>query len=148
MSDIKIQMVPILMADDDEDDQMLTKDAFEEGRLSNPLFFVKDGLELLDFLRNQGAFTDKSKYPRPGLVLLDLNMPRMDGKQVLKIIKSDPDLKTIPIVILTTSQQESEIAQTYASGANSFIVKPVRFEDMVGTLRVLGEYWLSIVRLP
>ena len=148
MNPEKMHLVPIVMADDDEDDQLLTKDALEEGRLFNPLFFVDDGQELIEFLRNEGNYQDKKKYPRPGLILLDLNMPRMSGLDALEIIKTDPSLKTIPIIILTTSQQESEVAQTYARGANSFVVKPVRFEDMVSILKAIGEYWFSIVKLP
>ncbi len=142
-----MEHVPILMADDDEDDRMLTEDALKESRLSNPLYFVKDGQELLDYLRHEGDYQDPKLAPRPGLILLDLNMPRMDGKTALNHIKSDPNLKSIPVVVLTTSNQDVEVMQSYESGANSYIVKPVKFENLVQCLRVMGEYWFSVVKL-
>ncbi|CAM2010775.1 Response regulator [Acanthopleuribacter pedis] len=142
-----LQPVPILMADDDQDDCLLAQDALDESRLTNPIFFVHDGIALLDFLHNRGAYADKKKYPRPGLILLDLNMPRMDGRTALTKIKEDSELRLIPVVILTTSKQEQDVFQTYGLGANSFITKPVEFDDLVKTMRVLGEYWFSIVRL-
>ena len=143
-----IEPVPILMADDDEDDRLLTRDALEESRLGNPLYFAHDGQELLDFLYHRGRFSDPGLSPRPGMILLDLNMPRLDGKSALRIIKNDPDLKHIPVIVLTTSNQEMEVLQTYDLGANSYIVKPVRFESLVEVLKVLGRYWLTIVKLP
>jgi len=143
-----MEMVPILIADDDEDDRLLALDALEESRLRNPIFFVEDGKELLEFLRNEGPYRDKAAYPRPGLILLDLNMPRMDGKSALQILKADPRLKNIPVVVLTTSEQDIEVSETYALGANSYIVKPVQFSKLVEALQVLGRYWLSVVRLP
>ena len=117
----------ILMADDDADDRMMANDAFEENRLGNELRFVEDGEELMDYLLRQGKYVDPESSPRPGLILLDLNMPRMDGREALKIIKSDPDLHSIPIIVLTTSSSEEDITRTYDLGVNSFITKPVNF---------------------
>ena len=143
-----MEQIPILMADDDADDRMLTQDALYESRLKNPLYFVKDGQELLDFLYNRGAFQDREQFPRPGLILLDLNMPNISGREALQKIKQDPDLRRIPIVVLTTSQAEADIWGTYDLGANSFITKPVEFDKLVRVLQVIGEYWFTIVRLP
>ncbi len=144
---MQMELVPILMADDDEDDRLLTKDALEESRLGNPIYFVKDGVELLDYLYKRGAYAAPADPPRPGLILLDLNMPRLDGKSALQVIKNDPNLKNIPVIVLTTSCQEMEIVQSYGLGANSYIVKPVKFEKLVEVLRVMGKYWFSIVKL-
>jgi CheY-like chemotaxis protein len=144
----KIATVVILIADDDEEDRMLVKEAMEESRLANHLQFVEDGEELLDYLHNRGKFSDKTKYPTPGLILLDLNMPRKDGREAMKEIKSDPHLKVIPIVVLTTSKAEEDILRTYDLGVNSFITKPVTFSALVDIMRTLGKYWFEIVELP
>jgi CheY-like chemotaxis protein len=138
----------ILMADDDEDDRYLARDAFEANRLNNDLYFVKDGIELLEYLRHEGAFIDPKTAPRPGLILLDLNMPRMDGREALKIIKSDPDLRKIPTVILTTSSTEEDIVRSYDLGVNSFITKPVTFQGLTEVIKQTGIYWFEIVNLP
>lgn len=138
----------ILMADDDEDDRMMAKEALEESLLSNPIFFVKDGEELMDYLYHRGEFSDPAQSPRPGLILLDLNMPRKDGREALKEIKSDPALKNIPIVVLTTSKAEEDVLRTYDLGVNSFIVKPVSFEAIVDLLKTLGKYWFELVEIP
>ena len=143
---MSVEPVPILMADDDEDDRMLTQDALEESRLGNPIYFVSDGQELLDYLYREGEYATKPA-PRPGLILLDLNMPRVDGKTALKKIKTDPNLRHIPVVVLTTSNQDREALESYDLGANSFIVKPVKFENLVNTIKNLGTYWFSIVKL-
>lgn len=137
--------IVILLADDDEDDRMMTRDAFQRHRLANGFHSVNDGEELMDFLHRRGNYVNA---PRPGLILLDLNMPRKDGREALKEIKADPDLRRIPIVILTTSREEEDILKTYDLGANSFITKPVGFESMVKIVETLGTYWFQIVELP
>lgn len=140
--------ITILLADDDADDRMLARDALAESRLANDLHFVEDGEQLLDFLQRRGAYADPSSSPRPGLILLDLNMPRKDGREALREIKADPDLRRIPIVILTTSKAEEDIYRTYDLGVNSFITKPVTFDGLVNVMRALGKYWFEIVELP
>ncbi|HKV37919.1 MAG TPA: response regulator [Blastocatellia bacterium] len=138
----------VLMADDDEDDRMFTREAWEENHLANPLHFVQDGVELLEYLRREGDFVHLSGSPLPGLILLDLNMPRKDGREALAEIKADPDLRYIPMVILTTSSAEADIFRAYDLGVSSFIVKPVTFESLVGVIKILSEYWFQIVELP
>lgn len=140
--------ITILMADDDDDDRLMTQDALEESRVINNLHMVKDGVELLEYLRREGNYTDASLYPRPGLILLDLNMPRMDGREALIEIKSDPNLKTIPVVILTTSKDETDKIKGYTLGAASYITKPVSFEGLVELMKTLGKYWVEFVELP
>jgi CheY-like chemotaxis protein len=140
--------IVILVADDDAEDRMLVKDALEESRLANHVNFVEDGEELMDYLRNQGKYTDKTLYPSPGLILLDLNMPRKDGREAVKEIKADPNLRIIPIVVLTTSKAEEDIIKTYDLGVSSFITKPVTFSSMVDIMKTLGKYWFEIVELP
>lgn len=142
------QKVRILVADDDEDDRVLAMAAFEESNLINPIDFVEDGEQVLAYLRREGQFADLKQQPLPGLILLDLNMPRMDGREVLEELKDDPLLKHIPVVVLTTSQQEDDIVNSYALGANSFITKPVTFDGLVTVMRTLKMYWLEIVKLP
>lgn len=142
------ERITILMADDDPDDRLLVQDAFDEIRLANPLVFVEDGIALMDYLRRRGAYTHLAGTPLPGLILLDLNMPKKDGREALKEIKSDPALRTIPIVVLTTSSAEEDILRTYDLGTNSFIVKPVTFDKLVEIIRKVTQYWLEIVRLP
>jgi CheY-like chemotaxis protein len=140
--------VVVLVADDDPDDCLLIKEAFTRGLLINGLRFVEDGEELMDYLRHQEKYGDPSLAPRPGIILLDLNMPRKDGREALKEIKSDPDLKSIPVVILTTSKDEEDILRSYDLGANSFITKPVTFQGLVDAVKSLGKYWFEIVELP
>ena len=140
--------ITILMADDDPDDRMLTRDALAESRLANDLHFVEDGEELLDYLHQRGKFSDPQSSPRPGLILLDLNMPRKDGREALRDIKSDPSFRHIPVVVLTTSKAEEDIYRTYDLGVNSFITKPVTFDGLVDVMRALGRYWFEIVELP
>lgn len=144
----KGKTITILVAEDDEDDRLLMQDALEENRLANDLHFVGDGEELMDYLRHQGDYTDPKSSPRPSLILLDLNMPRKDGREALKEIKADPDLRQIPIVVLTTSKAEEDILRTYDLGVSSFIAKPVVFESMVQIMKMLGTYWFEIVELP
>ena len=140
--------VVILMADDDADDRELTREALAESRLANDLYFVADGVELLDYLHRRGAYSRPGSAPRPGVILLDLNMPRKDGREALREIKADPVFREIPVVVLTTSKAEKDIAQSYNLGANSFITKPVTFEGLVEVMRALGKYWFEIVELP
>lgn len=144
----KTRSITILMADDDEDDRLLTQDAMKESRVLNQLYFVEDGVELLQYLRREGQYADETLYPKPGLILLDLNMPRMDGREALQHIKSDPELKGIPVVILTTSKQEEDMVRGYGQGAASYITKPVNFEGLVELMKAIGKYWVEFVELP
>lgn len=151
MSSIEIQRaksVLILIADDDEDDRMFTKEAFEENYLLNEIRFVNDGVELIDYLKRRDKYANPADSPRPGIILLDLNMPKMDGREALKEIKSDPLLRSIPVVVLTTSKAEQDVLQTYDLGVNCFITKPVAFTDFIEVTRMLGHYWFDIVQLP
>lgn len=147
MEPIQAKSITLLIADDDPDDRLLAQDALIESRLLNPLYFVEDGDDLLDFLHRRGAYAGQN-IPRPGLILLDLNMPRKDGRQALLEIKNDPQLRRIPIVILTTSEAEEDILRSYDLGVNSFIVKPVTFDGLVQVMRTIGLYWFEIVALP
>jgi len=140
--------IVILMADDDADDRLLAKDALTECRLANDLRFVENGEELLDYLHRRNRFAQLADSPRPGLILLDLNMPKKDGREALKEIKADPELRKIPVVVLTTSKADADIGRIYALGANSFIAKPVSFDSLVNVMKVLGRYWFEIVELP
>ena len=136
----------ILMADDDADDRMLMKEALEENELPHYIDFVVDGAELLDYLHKRGKFVNQSL--RPNLIILDLNMPKVDGREALGYIKSHVELKRIPVVILTTSKAEEDIVKAYDLGVNSFICKPVRFEELVTVAREIGKYWFNTVALP
>ena len=140
--------ITILLADDDEDDRKLAQDALAESRLANDLHTVEDGEELMDYLLRRGKYAALADSPRPGLILLDLNMPKKDGREALREIKADPSLRQIPVVVLTTSKAEEDIYRTYDLGANSFIIKPVMFESLVRVMRDLGTYWFEIVELP
>lgn len=138
----------ILVADDDEDDQLFTKEAFDESKLEVEIRFVNDGLELLDYLKHRNKYANPDSSPRPSLILLDLNMPKMDGREALKEIKTDETLKMIPVVALTTSKAEQDVLKTYELGINSFITKPVSIKDFTEIASTLGHYWLEIVQLP
>ena len=140
--------ITILIADDDADDRLMIKEALSESRLVNHLNFVEDGEELLDYLLHRGKFEKFETSPRPGLILLDLNMPKMDGREALKEIKSHPELKRIPVVIFTTSKAEEDVYRTYNLGVNSFVTKPITFDSLVNTVREIGRYWFEIVELP
>ncbi|MBA4854000.1 response regulator [Emticicia sp. BO119] len=140
--------IVILMADDDPDDRSMTKEALEENFLLNELRFVEDGAQLMDYLKRRGKYTDPESSPRPGVILLDLNMPKKDGRECLKEIKSDDELKSIPVIVLTTSKAEEDILRTYDLGVNSFVTKPVTFVELVEVMKNLGNYWFDIVQLP
>lgn len=142
------KMITILLADDDPDDRELTQDAFEENRLANMLHCVEDGEELMDYLHRRGKYSHLANEPLPGLILLDLNMPRKDGREALKEIKANPEFRRIPIVVLTTSKAEEDIVRTYDLGVNSYVTKPVTFKSLVELIKVLGRYWFEVVELP
>jgi CheY-like chemotaxis protein len=142
------KMITIVLADDDPDDRQLTGDAFKENRLANSLDCVEDGEELMDYLRRRGKFSNLSNAPLPGLILLDLNMPRKDGREALKELKANPEFRRIPIVVLTTSKAEEDILRSYDLGVNSYITKPVTFKSLVEIVKVLGRYWFEVVELP
>ena len=148
MSKAAHRPITILMAEDDAEDRLLAKEGFEESRLANDLRFVEDGEELMDYLCRRGRYSDPASSPRPGLILLDLNMPRKDGREALAEIKAHPQLRSIPIVVLTTSKAEEDVVRSYNLGANSYITKPVTFDGLVQALRTLGAYWFEIVELP
>ncbi len=140
--------ITILMADDDPDDQMMTHHALERNRVINDLRFVEDGEQLMQYLRREGPYAAPDAAPRPGLILLDLNMPRKDGRQALAEIKSDPSLRCIPVIALTTSRAEEDVIRSYDLGVNSYITKPVTLDELVETMKIIGQYWLGIVALP
>ncbi|MBX9767406.1 MAG: response regulator [Bdellovibrionales bacterium] len=140
--------VPILVADDDLDDCQMIREALQESRLINEVHFVHDGEQLLSFLEKSHKETLPEKNLLPGLILLDLNMPRMDGREVLKKIKDSADLHLIPIIVLTTSKAEEDILRSYNLGANSFITKPLEFDALVQVMKDVGKYWFELVELP
>lgn len=141
--------ITILICDDDEDDRMLTKRALETAHVSNALRFVEDGEQLLDYLYQRGGYAGETgTAPRPGLILLDLNMPGMGGREALQIIKGDETLSDIPVVVLSTSRLDEDVVRSYRLGVNSFITKPVTFSGLVEAMNVLGRYWLEIVEFP
>lgn len=140
--------ITILLADDDEDDRLMTREALRDARLHNDLRTVVDGVELMQYLRREGRFSDERESPRPGMILLDLNMPRMDGREALAAIKASPALRSIPVVVLTTSKAEEDVIRTYDLGVNSFITKPVTFLGLVEVMKVFSRYWMEIVDLP
>jgi len=142
------RLVIILYAEDDPEDRMLVEDAMEESRLANELHFVEDGEELMDYLHRRGKHTELSNKPLPGLILLDLNMPKKDGREALEEIKADPNLRRIPIVVLTTSKAEEDILSSYDLGVSGFVIKPVTFESLVSILKTVTKYWFEIVEPP
>lgn len=146
-SSMEGRRIPILMADDDPDDRMLAQDALDEVRLANDLYFVQDGEELLDFLKRRGAY-EGSEAPRPGLILLDLKMPKKDGFEALEEIKKDPELRNIPVVILTTSRADEDVVRGYDLGVSGYVTKPVTFDGLVKVMQALERYWFEIVELP
>ena len=140
--------IPLLMAEDDPQDRLLTEEALREARLANDLFIVEDGDQLMRYLNHQPPYEDVVKYPRPGIILLDLNMPKKDGRTCLKEIHASPTLRRIPVIVLTTSKEEEEILNSYDLGANSYICKPVDFGQLVHVMKTFTNYWFSIVELP
>jgi CheY-like chemotaxis protein len=140
--------ITILVADDDPEDRMLVAEAFAENHLANSLRFVANGEQLMDYLYRRGQYTAPESAPRPGLILLDLNMPKKDGRQALQEIKSDPLLRQIPVVVLTTSRADEDVFRSYDLGVSSFITKPVTFTALIELVKTLGRYWFDIVELP
>jgi CheY-like chemotaxis protein len=140
--------ITILMADDDPEDREFAREAFEGSRLANDFRTVEDGQELLDYLYREGRYAEPGAAPRPGIILLDLKMPRLGGMEALERIKGDPVLARIPVIVLTTSGSDEDIIRSYDLRANSFIRKPVTFEGIVEAVRAIGEYWFQIVQLP
>nr|WP_202446059.1 MULTISPECIES: response regulator [Streptomyces] len=134
-----------MLVEDDPGDELMTREAFEDNKIRNTLHVVRDGQEALDFLYRQGEHTDA---PRPDLVLLDLNLPRYDGRQVLEKIKTDPELALIPVVVLTTSSAEEDILRSYKLHANAYVTKPVDLEQFIGAVRQIDDFFVSVVRLP
>ncbi len=141
------ELVGVLYAEDDPDDRLLAREAWEDSRALNPLDFVEDGEELLEYLRREGRHAGRTGA-QPGVILLDLNMPRMDGRAALAEIKKDPELRRIPVVVLTTSKASEDVLKSYDLGVAGFIVKPPTFEALTNVLRKVDEYWLKLVRLP
>jgi CheY-like chemotaxis protein len=144
----KSKPLTILMADDDDEDYMLTVEAFQESRISNPMYRVKNGEELMEYLLLQGKYSSREEAPLPSLILLDLNMPKKDGREALQEILANTDLRKIPVVIMTTSDAKEDISRCYEIGANSYIVKPITHEGLVKAISLLGQYWLEMVELP
>ena len=140
--------IVILLADDSESDRFLTRAALEESLVVNDLREVEDGEELMDYLHRRGQYAPPGAAPRPGLILLDLNMPRKNGREALLEIKVDPVLRRIPVIVLTTSEDEEDVVKSYDAGVNSFITKPVSFESLVEIMRAFGKYWIEIVATP
>jgi CheY-like chemotaxis protein len=141
--------ITILLADDDEDDRILTAGALQRSRVLNDIRCVVDGEDLMHYLHGQGAYAaGGTTAPRPGLILLDLNMPKMDGREALARIKGDPELRRIPIVVLTTSKAEEDIVRAYDLGVNSFVSKPVTFEELATAMQTFACYWFDLVELP
>jgi CheY-like chemotaxis protein len=138
----------ILLAEDDDEDLEMTLDALRTHRLGNDLRVTRDGEELMDYLHRRGEYADPADAPTPGLVLLDLNMPKKDGRECLAEIKGDARLRSVPVIVLTTSKTEEDIVRSYDLGVNSFITKPVTFTGLAEAMKVIKEYWFEIVELP
>jgi CheY-like chemotaxis protein len=140
--------INILLAEDDADDRYLINEALDESGVSCQLFIVEDGDELLDYLQRRGKYQDEQAWPQPSLILLDLNMPRLDGREALSLIKTNPELRGIPIVVLTTSRAEEDVLRTYSLGVSGFITKPVSFTGLREVMETISKYWLKTVELP
>ena len=145
MKQVNYTPIEILLVEDNEDDVILTTEAFKRGKVRNNIHVTKDGVEALAFLRREGKY---AAAPRPDIILLDLNLPRMDGHELLKIVKSDPLLASIPVIILTTSKSEEDVIKTYEHHSNCFISKPVTMEDFEKVIKTVEDFWFLIVRLP
>jgi CheY-like chemotaxis protein len=137
--------IDILLVEDDPGDVLMTREAFEHHKIRNALHVVSDGVEALEFLNREGGF---GEAPRPGLILLDLNLPRKDGRELLGEIKRDPGLRTIPVVVLTTSEAEEDILRSYELHANAYVTKPVDFEKFIEVVRKIDDFWVTVVQLP
>ncbi|MDQ1641554.1 MAG: hypothetical protein QOJ90_905 [Actinomycetota bacterium] len=142
---IVARQIEVLLVEDDPGDVLMTREAFEDHKVQNQLHVVNDGVEAMAFLRREGEHADA---PRPDLVLLDLNLPRMDGREVLNAIKSDPDLASIPVVILTTSEAEEDVLRSYSLHANAYVTKPVDFDRFIKVVRQIDDFFVTVVRLP
>ncbi len=138
----------ILLVEDDPGDQEITRRSLAKAKLKNDLFIVEDGEQALDYLFRRGAYTDPAVSPRPDLVLLDLNLPKIDGRQVLEEIRKTPELKRLVVVIMTTSQQEADIVRSYELGVNSYVTKPMDFDQFSKVIQDIGHYWFQVVVLP
>ncbi|WP_327233264.1 response regulator [Streptomyces sp. NBC_01317] len=142
---VPVQPIAVLLVEDDPGDELMTREAFEDNKIRNDLYVVRDGEEALDFLYRRGPYADA---PRPDLVLLDLNLPKYDGRQVLEQIKTDPELALIPVVVLTTSSAEEDILRSYKLHANAYVTKPVDIDQFIAAVRQIDEFFVSVVRLP
>ena len=140
-----VRPIEVLLVEDDEGDVLMTREALDEGKVFNRLSVVGDGVEAIAYLRREQPYADAT---RPDLVLLDLNLPRRDGRQVLEDVKTDPDLRRIPIVVLTTSEAEEDVLRSYDLHANAYVTKPVDFDRFVEVIRQIDDFWISVVRLP
>jgi CheY-like chemotaxis protein len=138
-------VIDVLLVEDDPGDALMTQEAFEHHKIRNPLHVVRDGVEALRFLRREGEYTDA---PRPGLILLDLNLPLMDGREVLAEVKSDEALRSIPVVVLTTSEAEEDILRSYSLHANAYVTKPVDFDRFIEVVRQIDDFFVTVVKLP
>lgn len=142
------EFADILIAEDDPDDRLFIRRALRENKIPNTVREVENGVELLDYLRGHGTFASVGAARRPGLILLDLNMPRKSGREVLREIKSDPELRAIPVVVLTTSDAESDVTYSYSAGANAYITKPASLSDLLELFKRIDDFWLKAVQLP
>jgi CheY-like chemotaxis protein len=140
-----LDVVDVLLVEDDDGDVLMTREAFEHHKIRNKLHVVQDGEEALQFLRREGPYVDA---PRPGLILLDLNLPRRDGREVLAELKADPELRVIPVVVLTTSEAEEDILRSYTLHANAYVSKPVDFDRFIDVIRQIDDFFVTVVKLP
>ncbi|NGY59829.1 response regulator [Lentzea sp. NEAU-D13] len=145
MSESPLNVIDVLLVEDDPGDALMTQEAFEHHKIRNSLHVVKDGVEALAFLRREGEFADA---PRPGLILLDLNLPRKDGREVLAEVKADAELRSIPVVVLTTSEAEEDILRSYSLYANAYVTKPVDFDRFIEVVRQIDDFFVTVVKLP
>jgi len=148
LNKIKGKPVVILLAEDNKADQVFVQRAFNLTEIRNNLFFVNDGVEAMEYMRREGKFNDPKYSPKPDLILLDVNMPRMNGKEVLKELKTDPDLKSVPVIMLTTSDHENDVIESYNFGVNAYITKPAGLDRFIDTIESLKNFWLQVVALP
>ncbi|MFD4641774.1 response regulator [Lentzea sp. NPDC058436] len=145
MSEPLLNVIDVLLVEDDPGDALMTQEAFEHHKIRNKLHVVKDGVEALEFLRREGQYENA---PRPGLILLDLNLPRKDGREVLSEVKADAELRSIPVVVLTTSEAEEDILRSYSLYANAYVTKPVDFDRFIEVVRQIDDFFVTVVKLP